>query len=235
VRWRLPAPRHRSLLLPWRDATALLRMPSRLIWGLLWLAAAAALITAGASQADANAGGTAAARAIARLGLSVPALVAGYLAAAQLVEAARLDADDPRPAKTLPVAARQLAVGHAVVPLLVLGVGLVVAEVTALSVRASGSGVLELALASPALVGAALVSAYRGDLPLSLLVGAPTPMGGTGPGQAVLWYVRGPLVALILLLPLALGLSAVQDAAVAAMIMISWARSRAHRVLGPAR
>ncbi|HEX2807712.1 MAG TPA: hypothetical protein VHN80_16235, partial [Kineosporiaceae bacterium] len=49
VRLRLPTPRRRSLLLLWRDATALLRMPSRLVWGLLWLAAAAALITAGAA------------------------------------------------------------------------------------------------------------------------------------------------------------------------------------------
>ncbi|KAB7845494.1 hypothetical protein [Streptomyces mobaraensis] len=49
----------------------------------------------------------------------------------------------------------------------------------------------------PALVGAALVSAYRGALPPQAVVGTDTPFGNTAMFQLAGWYLRGPLGALV--------------------------------------
>jgi hypothetical protein len=82
------------------------------------------------------------------------------------------------------------------------------------------------------LVGAALVSAYRGEVPMGLLVGAASPIGDTGPAQILAWYLRGPLVALVLLIPVALDLSFAIDAAwVAGGLLLWWASRRAESVV----
>uniref|UniRef100_UPI002A80AE83 DUF6297 family protein n=1 Tax=Streptomyces sp. CRN 30 TaxID=3075613 RepID=UPI002A80AE83 len=95
---RLPVPRHALLLVPWRDATALLRTPGRLVRAAVWATAAVAL-TVTARQAHGDA----------RDLLCVAALVAEYLAAAQLTEPARREGDDVRRSAALPWTARQLA------------------------------------------------------------------------------------------------------------------------------
>ena len=226
TRRRLPAPRYRALLLPWRDATALLRAPSRLVWGLLWFATAAPLAAA--------AGGG---RGLSRLGLGLTALAAGYLAVSQLVEGARLDADDSRVVRSLPLSWSRVVLGHVVTPLVLLLVASAAAFPLLAAAAPAGwtpSAVLTLlAAALPALTGGALVSAFRGDVPLGLLnTGTPSPTGDPGPLLVVLWYLRGPLTAVVLLLPLALGGHRTLSASVAAAVMIGWATYQARRVLG---
>ncbi|MEO3750891.1 DUF6297 family protein [Streptomyces sp. B6B3] len=173
---RPPLPRRRALLVPWRDATGLLREPGRLVWAAVWWAVALVC----APLADRHGAP-----------VTLAALLAGYLAAGQLAEPARVEADDGRRAGPLPWPAERLALRHGLLPaalLLVTG---------APPVALAGGGAPVLLLAGvPALVGAALVSAYRGIMPAALLLGHETPMGNTGPIQAVLWQVRGPLVIL---------------------------------------
>jgi hypothetical protein len=236
TRLRLRPPRWRILLGPWRDVTALLRAPSRLLWAVVWLAVALALLAAALGPAgapgDVAQQGSATAQRVAvgeRLLLGVPGLVALYLAAAQLVEAARLDADDPRRLRIRPTAATRQALGHAVVAIAALGAALLAALVAGLPEQA---GMTALA-ALPALVGAALVSAYRGDAPLSLVAGGgSSPMGDVGPGALLAWYVRAPLVVVVLLLPRLLGWSIAGTLApITMVVMLMWAASRAEAVL----
>lgn len=188
-RWRLPFPRYDWLAVPWRDATALLRAPSRIAWS------AAAIGVAGLL------GGLAVgpAHGLAALAAVAGALLAGYLAAAQLVEPARVDADDPRRAANLPYTFDKLAQRHAIVPAAVLAVlGLAGAAVTA-SVAGSLAGLGLTLIATPALVAGALVGAYRGPVPGVLWVGADTPVGNTGGQQVLVWYLAAPVVTVMLL------------------------------------
>jgi hypothetical protein len=267
TRVRLPVPRRRWLVGPWRDATSLLRAPSRIVWSVLWLVVAVAFLAAswraGVGPLDPALAERTASRA--RLGekvlLGVPGLVALYLSAAQLAEPARLDADDVRRMRIRPTAATRQALGHAVVPLLVLVVlvvgGLLVTwGLTGISPWAAGSfgwvafggadgGVLPfdalvvrmgLVMALPALpvmVGASLVSAYRGDAPLTLLAsGAGSPMGDPGPASLLAWYARAPIVAVVLLIPTLIGWSfAGSVTAFGAIAMLTWSGIRAEAML----
>ncbi|NJQ03129.1 DUF6297 family protein [Streptomyces zingiberis] len=177
---RLPLPRRRWLLVPWRDATALLRSPGRPAWAAVWAAVAVVPLCLDGAP----------------LAVVLMTLPSGYLAAAHLVEPARLESDDARCSAHLPWPARVLALWHGVVPaaglltLFLLG-GSVAAVAGLWSDR-----LLVLPVLVPALVGAALVSAYRGVVPAHLMVGSATPLGDTGPLAALVWQVRGPLVAL---------------------------------------
>jgi hypothetical protein len=187
---RLPLPRRPAWTIVWRDATGLLRAPSRLAWAVLLLAAGFVL---GAMSTRATL--------YPSLALLAGALVAAYLAVSQLVEPARLDADDPRRAGHLPYRFDRLALRHAVLPLVLAGV---LAEAGAAVVAGlTGSAVVLVVppLALPALVAAALVSAYRGPVPASVQLGADTPLGNTGLLQVAGWYAAGPLTAVVLLLP----------------------------------
>jgi hypothetical protein len=168
-----------------------------------------------------------------RFTLTLAALVAGYLGAAQLVEAARLDADDPRLVASLPQRASTVASAHLVTPLAVILATLAPAGVAALvwGPPSAPASLATLAMAAPALVGAALVSAYRGDVPPGILIGVSSPTGDTGPIQAVFWYLRGPLTVIALLAPLSLGLPATLTCSVGAVVMIGWAVTRARKVL----
>ncbi|MDT3397371.1 hypothetical protein RKE29_12045, partial [Streptomyces sp. B1866] len=187
---RLPPPRHPWLLVPWRDATGLLRAPGRLGWAAACCALAAALAVA-ACGLDGRARWLAAAL----------ALSSAYLSAAQLAEPARADSDDMRRSAALPYPSGTLALWHALVP----GALLVCGLAAACAVCAAGGwwhpALLVLLAAAPACVAAALVSAYRGPLPSHLLIGADTPMGNTGPVQAAAWFLRAPLALLVTTVP----------------------------------
>src|SRR6266508_2146647 len=76
-RVRLRRPRRRLLAIPWRDALALLRAPARLGWALVLGGAG---VVAVAAEPD-------------RRAVVAAAAVAGYLAAAQLIEPLRAEAD----------------------------------------------------------------------------------------------------------------------------------------------
>ncbi|CAM5243814.1 hypothetical protein GCM10010329_44110 [Streptomyces spiroverticillatus] len=225
-RVRLPMPRRRWLLVPWRDATGLLREPGRLVWGALW--AAAAVWLCGLAP-DAGRG---------QVAVTVLTLGAGYLAAAQLVEPARLESDDFRRATGLPYTFGALALWHAVVPGVLLLLGL-----AAGAILYGTSGHLALLGAVPALVGGALVSAYRGAMPVEVLIGGETPMGNTGPLQAVLWYGRGVAGALALAAPCLLvtvrqggfGVGELGWLLLAGLVMLGWGRSTARRLRGGRR
>ncbi|MFJ2111852.1 hypothetical protein ACIOEX_08040 [Streptomyces sp. NPDC087850] len=184
---RLPFPRRPGLVVPWRDATALLRAPGRLVWALVWAAVAVALLALSPSPDGAP------------VAVTLMALPAAYLAAAQLAESARVETDDPRRAAQLPWTPGQLARRHALVPAVSLTVLFGCGGAVAFCAGRWSDGLLLLPALVPALVGAALVNAYRGTVPAELLIGSMTPLGDTGPLGALLWQVRGPLVALVCL------------------------------------
>ncbi|RKN44980.1 DUF6297 family protein [Streptomyces hoynatensis] len=157
------------LLVPWRDATGLLREPSRLLWAALWWAAALACASLPHPAA------------------ALAALVAGCAGASQLAEPARLEGDDMRRSAALPWPPGSLALRHGLLPgALLLLTGLPAAVVL-------GGGAPLLLAGVPALVCAALVQSYRGAVPTRLLIGSETPLGNTGPVQVLLWAFRGPL------------------------------------------
>jgi hypothetical protein len=186
-----PVPAHRSLAVAWRDVTALARSLGSLVWAVALLGVAAVALRVAVEQHSG-----------ARTLIPVTfAVLAGYIAALQLVEPARLDADDPRRTRWSPYPAAALARRHAVVPSVLLAViGVVAAAVGSpwLGARhAVLAGAAALAL-PPLLVAAALVSSYRGRVPLHLMFGgADMGFGGTGPILVMAWYLYGPIVALL--------------------------------------
>ncbi|MFF0483723.1 DUF6297 family protein [Streptomyces sp. NPDC004435] len=177
---RLPFPRHAWLLVPWRDATALLRAPARLVGAAAWTAVTVGLLCLEGAPAA----------------VSLLALPAGYMAAAQLAEPARLETDDVRRSAPLPWPAGALALWHGAVPAAGLLVLFALGAAAAAGLGPGSERLLVLPALVPALVGAALVSAYRGVVPVHLMIGSMTPLGDTGPLAALLWQARGPLVAL---------------------------------------
>ncbi|MBB1244560.1 hypothetical protein GL263_13435, partial [Streptomyces durbertensis] len=217
-RRRLPPPRGRTLLVPWRDLTALLRSPVRLAVAPLWSAAGVVLL--------ALAAGVGAREPAALLGLT--ALGAGCLGALNAAEGARLDGDDPRRASQLAFSHASLALRHAAVPVLLgwlgAGVGLLGCALLGL-----WHPVLPLLPATvPALVGAALVTAYRGPAP---------PLGVAGAGGVLLWNLRGPLVVVALAAPAYRaggGLAAAAWLALLACVVLAWARRLAATGARPA-
>ncbi|MET8183970.1 DUF6297 family protein [Streptomyces sp. NPDC005336] len=224
---RLPMPRRRWLLMPWRDATGLLRTPGRLGWAAVWTATAVALTALAPTLRER-------AQAVAAVG----ALVAGYLAAAQLTEPARRESDDVRRSANLPYPARSLALWHALVPGVLLLAGTAAGGVAAALGGWWRPGLAVLIACAPALVAAALVSSYRGAVPPHILVGAETPAGNTAALQAAVWYLRGPLASLVLTAPVLVGVTqgGVLDALrllwppLVGAAGLWWARRTAHRL-----
>ncbi|WP_409470429.1 hypothetical protein [Streptomyces sp. HC307] len=155
-------------------------MPGRLLWAVVWAAVAVALVSLDDVAAP----------------VTLMALPAGYLAAAQLAEPARLEADDVRRSAQLPWTAAGSALRHGLVPAAGLLALFVLGPAVAGAAGLWSDRLLVLPALVPALVGAALVSAYRGTVPVHLMTGSMTPLGDTGPFGALLWQVRGPLVAL---------------------------------------
>lgn len=171
-------PRRALLVVPWRDALALLRAPSRLVW-------AVALVGAGALVAGASGSHPG--------GLAL-AILLGYLAAARLVETVRQEADDPDAAGRLPWAFGDVILMHTLVPAVVLAVlgWIAIAFATldgVLTGAEAGPSIGLVGLAAPMLVICAAGVAQRGRLPIELLF--------YGSEIVFLWYAAGPLLALI--------------------------------------
>ncbi len=185
ARLRLPPPRRRELVLPWRDLLALARAPAR-------LAAALGLALLGVGLFAAASHG----RQVSLVPVAC-ALTLGYLAAAWLCEGARLDADDPRRSAQLPFRFESLAWRHAAVPALILlvagGVPLLAACVAAGDLRPLAL----LAVTVPVLVAGALVNVFRADFSPGLFQGAETPLGNTAAINIVIWYAWGPVLAVV--------------------------------------
>jgi Family of unknown function (DUF6297) len=213
VRLAIRPPRSRALVLPWRDATALLRAPSRLAWSAVLALAAVGL-------------GALAARTHASVLPLAACLGLGYLAASGLCEGARLDGDDPRRSGQLPFPFRELVWWHAIVPCLLMAV-LVGAPAAALAVLTGRERLLALVAASIAvLVGGALVNGYRGQLEAEMFAGFDTPVGNSSGVSITLWYATGPLLAiapLIVLWHVALGSAKPRGIVVATLLAVALA------------
>ncbi|WP_103503175.1 hypothetical protein, partial [Streptomyces sp. SM14] len=232
-----PLPRRRWLLVPWRDVTGLSRTPGRVVAAVsavVFAVAVAARFAAGQPELASPAEGPVSAQP--SVLPAVLALCALYFAAAQLVEPARVDSDDPRRAAQLPYSRAMLATWHAVVPVLVLiGCLLGAGAVGAALGGVWSPGWTVLLLSSPAMVGGALVSGYRGAMPVQVMVGVETAFGNTVPLQMALWYLRGPLGALLPSVPVlvlaldrdALGVSGVLLLPAAGAAGLLWARRTA--------
>ncbi|WP_328926170.1 DUF6297 family protein [Streptomyces sp. NBC_00190] len=163
-RLRLPLPRSRWAVGPWRDAVVFLRHPGR-------SAAALAVLAVGVTQLqlvahwmrDTPHGPVGPLQATA-LGLFL--VVPPYLAAVALAEPAYQDTDRPRRTLMLPVSPAALAVGHLVVPVLLLWAAAAAARSAALLPGAPAGTLtayaVTLLVAGPALVATVLVGAYRG-------------------------------------------------------------------------
>jgi Family of unknown function (DUF6297) len=213
VRLAIRPPRSRALVLPWRDATALLRAPSRLAWSAVLALAAVGL-------------GALAARTHASVLPLAACLGLGYLAASGLCEGARLDGDDPRRSGQLPFPYRELVWWHAIVPCLLMAV-LAGAPAVALAVLTGRERLLALVAASIAvLVAGALVNGYRGQLEAEMFAGFDTPVGNSSGVSITLWYATGPLLAiapLIVLWHIALGSAKPRGIVVATLLAVALA------------
>jgi len=186
---RLRPPRNPHLVVVWRDALHLRRAPARVAAAAGYLLAAAMLLDAGAPP-----GWTAVGAAL---------LVHG--AAGQLLETARLDADDPRRTQLFACDSGRVAVQHAALATAVrILLGWTVAAVAAGAGGVAPDQLLLLMTLIPALapvpVVAGLLSAYKGRPPLLLAVSGDE----QGPMALMGWYLIGPLTSLSLLSPLGL-------------------------------
>ncbi|MBB4921185.1 hypothetical protein [Kitasatospora kifunensis] len=232
-RVRLPIPRRAWLVVPWRDATALLRSPARL--GRAVLLAVPALLCAALAHGIGSKP-------------SVPttavALVFGYLAVAQLLEPARIETDDVRRAAWSPYPFASLMLRHAIVPTLA---GVLIALVGAVAGAVAGAGpALWLAPAVvPALVGAGLVNTCRGAMRRDLMYKSPSSGTGLGLFLFTAWYAAGPAAGVLALtLPFAQALrtdtaancgKAAAVGVVTAVVLLWWARTRATELTGLSR
>ncbi len=187
-RVRLRRPRQRLLAIPWRDALALLRAPARLGWALVL---AGAGVVAVAAEPD-------------RRAVVAAGAVAGYLAAAQLIEPLRAEADQPDASRQLPLAWGDLLLLHCVVPTLALAVvgalGTGVAWVVGLLGWPAPWVALVACLPLAALlVLCAAVSGQRGRVSPATLSTAFGLGELGGPVYLLGWIALGPLLALVLL------------------------------------
>lgn len=233
-RARLPVPRRAWLVVPWRDALALLRSPARLGRAVLLMVPAqlCAVLAHGA-----------------RGGFSwlaaAAALTFGYLAVAQLLEPARIETDDVRRASWSPYPFSGLMLRHAIVPTLAaVLLGLAAAAAAVLS--GAGAAAWLAPAVAPALVGAGLVNACRGVIRRDLMFSASQGAGGSaGPFLFAAWYAAGPAVAVLALtLPFSAALradaavssgKAAAASAVLAVALLRWAWHRAGKLTGRSR
>lgn len=234
LRLRLPAPRWPWLVVPWRDAVALLRTPARVGATVLLVAAATTTL----ALADRLHGATHGV-------VTVLGAALGLAAASRAAEPARLDADDPGRSGALPQPFDQLAVLHAVTPTVLLTVLALLAAVVTAAVApvAVGPGLLLAVCAGPLLVAAVLASVFRGRVPLHLAYtgGDVGGMGSAGVPLLALWFVAPAALGTGLL---SYGLLAthplvdtVLGAAVAVAALLTWTRRRAAAMVrvGPRR
>lgn len=187
-RVRLRRPRWRLLAIPWRDALALLRAPARLGWAVVL---AGAGVLAVAAEPD-------------RRAVIAAAVLAGYLAAAQLVEPLRAEADQPDASRQLPLAWGDLLVLHCVVPTLALAGAGVLATGVAWAAGLLGGPAPWLALAGCPLVAGILVlcaaiAGHRGRVSPATLSTAFGLGELGGPVYLLGWIALGPLLAEVML------------------------------------
>jgi uncharacterized protein DUF6297 len=181
---RLPRPRSPSLAIFWRDALSALRTPGRAGWALLLVLGG---VVAMALAPD-------------RQAVAATAVLAGYFAAARLVEVVRLEADEPDAHRVLPWGWGQLLLLHCAVPVLILtALGLIAVSVGWLAgILPSATvwpGLALCPLVAAVLVACGAISGQRGPFPVELLF----LRGDMGPMVLVMWLATGPILAEIAL------------------------------------
>jgi hypothetical protein len=187
-RVRVRRPRQRWLAIPWRDTLSLLRSPARLGWALVLSGAG---VVAVAAEPD-------------RRAVLAAAVLAGYLAAAQLIEPLRAEADQPDASRQLPIGWGDLLVLHCVVPTVALVVSGAVGTGVAWAVGLLDGPAPWLALAACPLVAGVLVlcaaiSGHRGRVSPTTLSTAFGLGEFGGPVYLIGWIALGPLLAEVLL------------------------------------
>jgi hypothetical protein len=189
-RIRLRRPRASWLAIPWRDALSILRAPSRIGWALLLTFAGASAV---AAAPDSRA-------------VVATSVLAGYAAAARLIEPLRLEADQPDAHHVLPWRWGDLLLLHCAVPVLSL-TALGVLAVTAASIAgllppaAVWSALALCPLVSATFASSAAIAGQRGPFPIELLL-----LGGdVGAVILLVWLVTGPILAAVaLILPVSI-------------------------------
>lgn len=186
----LPVRGRRVGLVVWRDAVGLVRAPARVASAALFVALALVAVVAGPLRGGPS-------------GLVVLAVLSAYWSATRLVEAARLEADEPGLANRLVMDPRAVALSHVVVASLALFVlGAAGAGIAGLVQVVAGSQLVALVGASavtwPLLVLGALIAAHKGPVPYATAM-----LAGQEFGVVVLmaWAVAGPLFVLLALSP----------------------------------
>ena len=174
--------------MPWRDALAILRLPSRLGWTLVL---AGAGVLAAAAEPD-------------RTAVLAAAILAAYLAAAQLVEPLRAEADQPDASRQLPWSWGELLLLHCPVPALALAVIGAVASGLAWALGLLHGVAAWLALAgclpvAAVLVATAAIAGQRGRLSPGTLTTAYRLGEFGGPTYLFGWIATGPLLAEVVL------------------------------------
>ncbi|MER5546322.1 DUF6297 family protein [Streptomyces sp. NPDC002589] len=164
------------LVLLWRDVTALLRRPARVVAAIVWSAAGVLLLHLMQQWGHSPNRPTISAPQAALFGwiLVMPL----YLAASALSEGARQDTDNLTRTRLLPFAPHTVALSHFIVPTAALAVlGPIAAWITCKVAGLPGSDwhlwALTTTVGAPAAVGAALMTAYRGGMRYDLLYLSP--------------------------------------------------------------
>lgn len=178
----LPPPTLPWLALPWRDALAVMRGPSRLAWAIALCAAGTWAVVAHPGRSGPTAVGT----------------VALYAAASRLLEPLRADVDSPDTSRLLtPWRFGAILAAHCAVPLATLAVcsTLTIAPLAIAGTVAASTLVLLVPAVAVAVLCAALSARRAGRLPPEVLFAAAgDPTGG---GYVFAWLALWPIIAVL--------------------------------------
>lgn len=182
---RLPRPRRRWMVIPWRDLLGMLRRRGLITRTVVLAGLAVAVLVAGGAGPAAVVG----------------ASVIAYLAASDLLESFRVELEEPVAAELLPYDPMRLALAHTVMPMLALAMAGVVAVLGAAAFGAISWGsapvwLLVAVLVCGPLTAVAAAAATRGSPPLHFLI-----TGEQGVLILVAWFLAGPLVTLVFTIP----------------------------------
>lgn len=236
---RLPPPRRPGWSIPWRDARNLLTAPAGFGWAAAWVAVgSSAFALAARPSADGRR----------QLFPTAIAMLCCYVATLPYTEATRLDADDFRRIRWSPYPVRKLTTRHSNSPVALATVGQVLAAFIAATWLTGRQELLAICAAvatAPAVAVAAMISAFRGPVPVQMIFGGPDiGFGPIGPAMVAIWYLLGPISGVtfgtLTALPLLhayhshtpVGPAAVESllvGAVLAVVLLTLARQRAYR------
>ncbi|GAA2000078.1 hypothetical protein GCM10009799_29190 [Nocardiopsis rhodophaea] len=219
---RLPQPPRPWAVVPWRDATGLVRAPSSLVRAWVAVSMAVLAVSAGVGAAPAL-----------RAGAAVAGGALLFIAASSLAGGARFTASVPRRILFFPHRPETAVLLHGCAPLIALG-ALALPAIAAAVLAGATESLLVLAML-PAAVAGVLAGVFRGSLPAHMWIGYETPMGNTAPLQLLGWQAQGPIAVVTVVAP-ALGAWLPASAAsawtvLATLLLGSWAFRRGRQAV----